>query len=941
VLAIASDALIDIMERVEHRIAATKGEVVNNRWARRHVMVILLVIGVVALGFEGIGLTVRPPDRGVSPAELNPIVIENRRSGTPLDRDQEIWQGIRDRIARSDEDSSGNPRDVANSGYGIPVAGDDSRQLAPYNPGVISGYLSKASINRGEAVDLMVSTTLPSFGVQIYRMGYYGGAGSRLITSVSSLPGQNQGVPTPDPTTGLIEAHWTKSYTLQTDASWVSGVYTAHLVASDGSTQDTIFVVRADGAPADIVYQVPLTTYQAYNNWGGKSLYDYNSTGGRAYKVSFDRPYTDWGTGFFYDGDYSTIRFLEARGYNVTYVTSVDTATSPGLFAGRKVFLSNYHDEYWSKAMRDNLTAGRDQGVHLLFLSANNIYWQIRFEADSSGAPNRTVVCYKDPSLDPMSSSNPSLTTYLWREAPVNQPENALLGAMYEAQVNSTFSWVVQNASHWVYAGTGLHDGDTLPTLVGYEYDKTWANGLTPAGVVSLSNSPVVPSGGGSSLANSTIYTATSGALVFDAATFYWPRKLDANEIFNEVDSRVQQMATNLLDRMISTVPGATPTPTVTPLSTSIATNTPLPTATATNTQVPPTSTATATNTSAPPTATATAVQTSAPTSTPTSTATFSPTPSASPIATATPTDTGTPTPTPLASPSPTASSTPTQTPTATAAPTATPSATVPPPPSSIAHWTFDEASWVNDCNSPTVGDSSGNGLNGRSCLPGSGPIPGVPGKVGTAANFRGSNSYVEVLNKPLLNFAAGQDFSYSFWLKRGGSAVSSFLFAKGAGSTGQTGYSFVMSSGTTPMAELSMPREKSRLTIVGQPIQDTNWHLITATFVRTGLGKLYVDGVLQGSANISTYNVNLTNTQSLVIGCSSSGSLCFNGVLDDVGLYGHALSAAEISAIAAQGGLTVQAAEVPDDLVPSIAPDDVFNPSAVVGPVFLPGILN
>ncbi len=101
------------------------------------------------------------------------------------------------------------------------------------------------------------------------------------------------------------------------------------------------------------------------------------------------------------------------------------------------------------------------------------------------------------------------------------------------------------------------------------------------------------------------------------------------------------------------------------------------------------------------------------------------------------------------------------------------------------------------------------------------------------------------------------------------------------------------MSSGTTPTAELSKPGEASRLLISGKPLTDTNWHLLTATFQRSGLGTLYVDGLPQASVSISAYNVDLTNSQALAIGAYSSGAAGFAGTIDDVRIYRGALSAA------------------------------------------------
>ena len=105
------------------------------------------------------------------------------------------------------------------------------------------------------------------------------------------------------------------------------------------------------------------------------------------------------------------VRWLEAQSYNVTYLTSTDLQSNPGLLSGNPVFLSDFHDENWSKGMRDNLTGARDRGMDLAFFDVNDLYWQVRFESSAAGVANRVLVCYKDASTDPLAQSNPLLTT--------------------------------------------------------------------------------------------------------------------------------------------------------------------------------------------------------------------------------------------------------------------------------------------------------------------------------------------------------------------------------------------------------------------------------------------------------------------------------------------------------------------------------------------------
>src|SRR6185503_20036462 len=191
---------------------------------------------------------------------------------------------------------------------------------------------------------------------------------------------------------------------------------------------------------------------------------------------------------------------------------------------------------YWSWAMREHVEAARDRGVHLAFLGADACFWQIRFEPDARGAPDRTIVAYKEAAgdLDPLAIDsdprNNRLITGRWRDRPTSRPEERLIGVMYAADpVDADI--VVSNASHWVFEGSGLREGDALRGLLGYEVDAIYGGG--PATLERLAHSPFVERAGpGEKTAETrysdmTIYTAASGALLFATGSIQWSWGLD------------------------------------------------------------------------------------------------------------------------------------------------------------------------------------------------------------------------------------------------------------------------------------------------------------------------------------------------------------------------------------------------------------------------------
>ena len=435
----------------------------------------------------------------------------------------------------------------------------------------IEGYASRTSVNRGESIDLFVHTAAPAYDVLIFRMGWYAGQGGRLMAGPYRYQGHQQSMPLPDPISGLIECQWENPITVniptdvQDPSNWPSGIYLVKLIAWP-SEHDSyiIFVVRDDERSTDLLIQSSVTTFQAYNNWGGKSLYEFNSKGGAATKVSFNRPYalshllqseSGIGTGDFLTGwEYNMVRWLEEKGYDVSYTTNVDIHERGDLLLRHRAFLSVGHDEYWSWYMRDHVEAARDHGVHLGFFSANTCYWQIRLEPSLvTYEADRTMTAYKYRArwLDPYSRDSDPLNDYLittqWRSPPVSRPESHLIGVMYFFDpVNSDL--VVNNATHWITENTGLQTGDHLPGLLGYEVDSE--DPTNPYQLEVITRSPA-----GSGWAASTVYTAPSGSLVFATGSMQWIWGLDD---FNAPALRparrhqaVERMTENILRRFI------------------------------------------------------------------------------------------------------------------------------------------------------------------------------------------------------------------------------------------------------------------------------------------------------------------------------------------------------------------------------------------------------
>ncbi|MCS7014882.1 MAG: Ig-like domain-containing protein [Gemmatales bacterium] len=485
---------------------------------------------------------------------VNPIVIENQKPGNPM------------------------------SEWGISGAGDPS----------IQGFATDISVNKGQTIGFKINTDSRNYVIDIYRMGYYGGMGARKIDSITIRLNQSQLQPAPivDATTGLVDAgNWSVTATWRVPQDAVSGIYFAKLNRLDGSrgSSHIYFVVRDDEGRSDILVQTSDTTWQAYNSWGGKSLYDYLSSGGqRAFKVSYNRPFDtrsrsvgDGQANFVFWAEYPLVRWLEGNGYNVSYFTNVDTARYGAEILEHKVFITVGHDEYWSAEMWQNVQAARDAGVHMLFLAGNNIYWKVRWEPsiDGSGTPYRTLVCYKESLADAKIDPLPYVWTGLWRDprfsppADGGIPENLLGGTIFtvnrgpdEVGTPIEVPYEYRNLRIWRHTNIASLQPGQIAYLgqhtLGYEWNEDLDNGFRPAGQIRLSSTTQqVPQklldygrtvGPGIATHNLTLYRARSGALVFSAGTVQWVWGLDGNHDgpSSATDVRMQQATVNLLADM-------------------------------------------------------------------------------------------------------------------------------------------------------------------------------------------------------------------------------------------------------------------------------------------------------------------------------------------------------------------------------------------------------
>jgi hypothetical protein len=407
----------------------------------------------------------------------------------------------------------------------------------PESPrGAVWAYTGQVSALAGETMDLHVASTVP-YRIEVFRLGWYGGAGGRRVACLpdpdcaTARPAVSQtGSAAPDPVTGMVRLDWSVTDQVQISDDWMSGYYLAVVrpvgIVPDNTGYQVPFVVRdAPGRERDILVQASVNTWQAYNSWGGKSLYKNLSTDKiPAVKVSFDRPYDHAsGNATPLSHEVQLVRYLEREGFDAGYTTDVDVDRDPAQLWRTSLVVVNGHDEYWTGAMRDAYDRARDSGQDLLFAGADIGAWQVRYEDG-----RRTVVGYKNPTKDP--DPNPQEKTVYFRALASPRPECRLIGVQYASASDESASALGAPHDFEIEAdetevpqlgGTGLVQGSVLTGLIGYEWDAE-VPGCGPSGLVTVARSV------GTSQTSMVTYRSAAGGQILSWGSMFAKFGLDS-----------------------------------------------------------------------------------------------------------------------------------------------------------------------------------------------------------------------------------------------------------------------------------------------------------------------------------------------------------------------------------------------------------------------------
>lgn len=382
----------------------------------------------------------------------------------------------------------------------------------------VHGWFDATSATCNQEVGLHISADSPSVTIKVFRMGYYNGAGARLIKE-DQIAGQPTDAPvkiTPAPES-TVTTTWRAPYDLKITRSTPPGQYLIRLDDGFGNSSFVPLTVFDPEINSSITFVSSILTWQAYNCWGGYSLYKgpNQSRSTRANIVSFNRPYDGDGSGQFRYLEYPIVRIAEKLGIDMNYITDVELDRNIASLATTKSILLGGHAEYWTSGMRDSLQNAVSRGINLVSLGGNAGYNRPRLSAH-----NRELVMWRSSTADIFSSTS-SEATKPWRDQPISQPESMLLGAQYVALgVNGDYT--IAHPNRWPFSG--VKSLKTLKGVVGREVDSPLRARGPAVEILAIS---AIHVNGRSFTPMATYYTTRKGAGILDISTNGWTCAID------------------------------------------------------------------------------------------------------------------------------------------------------------------------------------------------------------------------------------------------------------------------------------------------------------------------------------------------------------------------------------------------------------------------------
>ena len=384
---------------------------------------------------------------------------------------------------------------------GIPMrfSADFSRRK---NADRIEGYFDLTSLRCGESTQITLVGS-DQATVEIYRMGYYGGVGARLVEKKK------------------IASDWK----FTAGDKYLPGQYLFKLKAFNRTSTFVPLVISNPSAPSEITFISSVLTWQSYNQWGGYSLYKGpdGKRETRSSDVSFLRPYDGDGSGQFQYMEFPIVKAAEKLGLSVNYATDFDLDSKADLLVNSKAIVFGGHSEYWTTNMRDAVESAVDRGVNLIVFGGNTAYNRIDIN-------NFEISNIKE-----------------WRS--LDRPEIDLLGSQYFV-LNYKRDLVIET-QQWPF--NNLPKGSIIKGVFGYEADTPITFNGPP--VETIARSAILPTEK-SIPAMATYYTRPSGAGILNMATNGWVCAMENKCPWgHRFDQATQKQIRSVTENVLSAMP--------------------------------------------------------------------------------------------------------------------------------------------------------------------------------------------------------------------------------------------------------------------------------------------------------------------------------------------------------------------------------------------------
>lgn len=380
------------------------------------------------------------------------------------------------------------------------------------------GWFSAPSATCKQSIGLHISGSGAPVTIKVFRLGFYGGAGARLVSQSTTKPIPHYSVEGPSTSPeSLLTTDWPTAWDFKVTNETLPGQYLIRLEDRNGDSNFVPIMVTNPDSTNPVTFISSVLTWQAYNEWGGYSLYKGpdRTRHSRAMVVSFDRPYDGDGAGQFRYMEFPIVRLAEKLGIDLNYITDLELNNNVSSLVNTKSIVYGGHGEYWTTQMRIALDSAIARGINLISFGGNAGYNRPRLQEH-----DRQLVMWRGAASDPHRKDS-ALATTRWRSSPIKSPESVLLGAQYVGLgVNGDYT--IAHPLRWPFSV--MKHPSLLRGIVGREVDSPlYAPGPAVEDLawaeIKLHGKPIT--------AMATYYTNSKNAGVLDISTNGWTCAID------------------------------------------------------------------------------------------------------------------------------------------------------------------------------------------------------------------------------------------------------------------------------------------------------------------------------------------------------------------------------------------------------------------------------